>query len=161
MVTDLDGATSPTATNPEPAPDPAPARRPPWVAAAGLGGAVAAGALAIAAADPTDSGVPVCWSAGLFGVDCPLCGGLRCINSLVRGDWLAAADHNLLLAVALPLAAVGWVVWMVAALRGRPVHAPRVPTWAWWTLGVVVAVFTVVRNLDLGPVAHYLAATSG
>jgi hypothetical protein len=28
-------------------------------------------------------------------------------------------------------------------------------------LGVSVLAFTVVRNQDLGPVAHYLAATSG
>ncbi len=135
--------------------------RPAWVRGAVAGGAVAAGALAIAAVGPTDTGVPVCWSAGLFGVDCPLCGGLRCTSALVHGDWFAAADHNLLLAIALPLVAVGWAVWMFGALRGRPVRMPRVPPWAWVTLGVVTIAFTLVRNMDLGPVAHYLAATSG
>lgn len=139
----------------------APAERRGWVKGAAAGAAVACGCAAIALVDPTDSGVPVCWSAGIFGVDCPLCGGLRCTNSLVRGDWLAAADHNVLLAVALPAVAVAWVVWMVAALRGRPAPWPKVPAWAWWTLGVVTLAFTVVRNLDLGPVAHYLAATQG
>lgn len=137
------------------------AARPVWARAALAGGAVAAGAIAIAAVDPTDTGVPVCWSAGLFGIDCPLCGGLRCVNALVRGDWLAAADHNVLLAVALPLVAITWAVWMVGAVRGRPPALPKVPVWAWVALGVVTVAFTVVRNLDLGPVAHYLAATSG
>ena len=33
--------------------------------------------------------------------------------------------------------------------------------WAWIVLGAVTLAFTVVRNLDLGPIAHYLAATSG
>lgn len=161
MATDLDGPARSTGDRLDRSPAPATTGRAPWITGAAVGGAVAVGALAIAATDPTDSGVPVCWSAGLFGVDCPLCGGLRCVNSLVRGDWLAAADHNLLLAIALPMAAIAWVVWMVGATRGRPMQPPRVPVWAWWTLGVLVAAFTIVRNMDLGPVAHYLAATSG
>ncbi len=132
-----------------------------WARGALAGGAVAVGAAAIALVDPSDSGVPVCWSAGLFGIDCPLCGGLRCVNSLARGDLLAAADHNVLLAVALPVVVAVWSVWMVGALRGRPVRMPKVPVWAWIVLGVVTLAFTVVRNLDLGPIAHYLAATSG
>jgi len=116
---------------------------------------------AIALVNPTDTGVPVCWSASVFGFDCPLCGGLRSVNSLARGDWLAAADHNVLLAVALPVVVVIWVAWMFGALRGREVRVPAPPTWAWAGLGVATLAFTVVRNLDLGPVAHYLAATAG
>ncbi len=126
-----------------------------------IGGAALCGSAAIALMNPTDTGLPVCWSAGVFGVDCPLCGGLRCVNSLVRGDVVAAADHNVLLAVALPIVAIVWALWMWAAVRGREWNWPRVPVWAWTALGVCVAAFTAVRNLDLGPVAHYLAATSG
>jgi hypothetical protein len=135
--------------------------RPAWVRGAVIGGAVACGCAAIALVDPTDTGVPVCWSAGLFGVDCPLCGGLRCVNALVRGDWFAAADHNLVLAVTLPLVVVGWALWMLASVRGKPWRLPSLRPWAWSILAVVVLAFTVVRNLDLGPVAHYLAATAG
>ena len=40
-------------------------------------------------ANPTDSGVPICWSQAAFGIDCPLCGGLRCTNALLRGDLAA------------------------------------------------------------------------
>jgi hypothetical protein len=135
--------------------------RPAWFKGAVIGGAALCGCAAIAVVNPTDSGVPVCWSAGIFGVDCPLCGGLRCVNSLVRGDVLAAADHNVVLALALPIVAVVWALWMWATVRGRSWTWPRVPVWAWTVLGVSVMAFTVVRNLDLGPVAHYLAATSG
>ncbi len=135
--------------------------RPAWFKGAVAGGVALCGCAAIAAVNPTDTGVPVCWSAGLFGVDCPLCGGLRCVNSLVRGDVLAAADHNLVLAVALPIVAIVGALWMWAAVRGRSWTWPRVPVWAWTVLGVGVLAFTVVRNLDLGPIAHYLAATSG
>lgn len=133
----------------------------PWVAGAALGAAAACGCAAIALVNPTDSGTSICWSSSVFGVDCPFCGGLRCVNALVRGDWLAAADHNLILAVLLPVVAVGWAIWMVATIRGRTVRWPRVPTAAWVSFGVIVGAFTVVRNLDLGPVAAYLAATAG
>ena len=136
------------------------AARPLWLTGAIAGGAVALGSAAIALVNPTDSGVPICWSSGVFGIDCPLCGGLRCVNSLVRGDLLAAADHNVLLAVALPAIAVIWVVWMVRAVQGRRLRLPSPPTWAWGALGVVALAFTVVRNLDLGPVAHWLAASA-
>ena len=156
MTTELDGSSSIAAA----APSDTPARAP-WVRGAIAGGAVACGCAAIALVNPSDTGVPVCWSAGLFGVDCPLCGGLRCVNALARGDWLAAADHNVLLAVALPIVVVVWAVWMFGATRGRSPRLPSVPVWAWTVLAVVALGFTVVRNLDLGPVAHYLAASSG
>lgn len=138
-----------------------PSARPTWVKGALIGGAAACGCAAIALANPTDTGVPVCWSAGLFGVDCPLCGGLRCVNAMVRGDWIAAADHNLLLVAVLPVAAIVWALWMLAAVRGRTWRWPSVPLWAWWGAGLLTVGFTVVRNMDLGPFAHYLAATSG
>jgi hypothetical protein len=50
---------------------------------------------------------------------------------------------------------------MVTTLRGRTVRWPRVPVAAWVTFGVLVGAFSVVRNMDLGPVAAYLAATAG
>lgn len=136
------------------------AGRPAWVRGAIVGGAVVCGCAAIALVNPTDSGVPICWSSSVLGVDCPLCGGLRTVNSLVRGDVLAAADHNVLLAIALPIVALLWVVWMVRSLRGRSFRVPAPPVWAWGVLGVVTVAFTVVRNMDLGPVAHWLAATA-
>lgn len=137
------------------------ARHSDWRKGALLGGAVAVGTTALALIDPRDSGVPVCWSAGIFGIDCPLCGGLRCVNSLARGDWLTAADHNVVLAIALPLVAVAWAMWMIAAVQRRSLRLPRVSNWVWGTLICTVAAFTVVRNMDLGPVAHWLAASAG
>ena len=134
---------------------------PDWRRGARIGGVVAVGAAAIALVNPRDSGVPVCWSQGVFGIDCPLCGGLRCVNSLARGDLLAAADHNLVLAVALPVAVVAWALWMVWAVRGRRFSFPAVPRWVWTIAAVAVVAFTVTRNMDLGPFAHYLAAERG
>jgi hypothetical protein len=125
------------------------------VAPVAVGAATVCGCAAIALIDPGDSGTAVCWSKSLFGVDCPLCGGLRCVNALVRGDWAAAADHNVLLAVALPLLAVAWAVWLVRSLRGRPapdwmrrLAHPSVAVGV--AIGVFLLAFTVVRNVG-GP----------
>jgi hypothetical protein len=127
-------------------------------------GAVAAGSLAIGAWNPSDTGPAVCWSQAVFGVDCPFCGGLRCVNSLVRGDWLAAADHNVVLAVALPIIAIALVVWLVRSIQDRPMPTPW-PTTARTSIGVGVAAvvflvaFTVMRNVDGSPWMEYLHST--
>ena len=132
-----------------------------WVAPAMTLGAVAGGCLAIAAWNPTDTGPTVCWSQAVFGVDCPFCGGLRCVNSLMHGDWLAAADHNVVLAVALPIIALALVVWLVRSIQDRPMPTLW-PTSARGSLVLGIAAivflvaFTVVRNVDGSPWMEYL-----
>jgi hypothetical protein len=130
----------------------------PWARPLAVGAVAACGCAAIALANPGDDGIPLCWSQGIFGVDCPLCGGIRCVNALVRGDWGAAADHNVLLAVALPLAAVAWTVWLVRALQGRPLRRLRPPSWVWAAVVVVLVAFTVVRNVGGTEWAQWLAS---
>ncbi|MBS1836653.1 MAG: DUF2752 domain-containing protein [Actinobacteria bacterium] len=134
-------------------------RSPRWVAPLLTGGVLAVGCAAVLVADPGDSGTPVCLSKSLFGIDCPFCGGLRAANSMLRGHWLVAADHNVLLAVALPVLAVLWLVWLVQSMRGRELHLPKVPRAAVWACVAVVVAFTVLRNLpvDSGWI-HWLAS---
>ncbi|MEZ5239275.1 MAG: DUF2752 domain-containing protein [Microthrixaceae bacterium] len=114
-----------------------------------LGAIALAGCVAVAAADPGDDGVPLCWSRTVFGVDCPFCGGLRATNSLVRLDPGAAADHNIVLTVLMPVAVLMWVLWLVRRWRGEP-EVPRTPNWLVVTAGVLVVAFGVVRNFG-GP----------
>lgn len=125
-----------------------PGRR--WVAPVAVGATVACGCAAIALTDPGDSGTPLCWSQAVLGIDCPFCGGLRCTNALLRGDWLAAADHNVLLAVALPVLAVLWTVWLVRSLQGRTMTLPRPPRSVWMGVALFLVAFTVARNVG-GP----------
>jgi hypothetical protein len=119
--------------------------------------AVAGGAgvccVAVLLGDPTTPGgpLPVCPTKALFGIDCPGCGGMRMVYSLLHGDIRAALHYNALSLVVLLL--LGWsaVAWTVGRLRGRPVG-----TWLrWrWTPIVFVIAFAgwfVVRNLPFAP----------
>ncbi|MGB6059944.1 MAG: DUF2752 domain-containing protein [Microthrixaceae bacterium] len=130
-----------------------------WVAPAKVGLLTAAGTAAIALVNPSDSGFAVCWSQQL-GFDCPFCGGLRTVTSLAHGNFLAALDHNIILAIALPVTTVLWAVWMVLALRNRQFRLPRIPNWVVATAGIAILAFTVARNLDGPAWVQYLASSS-
>lgn len=134
--------------------------RPVWRTPLIAGAAAACGCVAIALVNPTDSGVPVCWSRAVLGVDCPLCGGLRSTNSLMRGRFLEAADHNVLVAIALPIVAIVWVVWVVMAIADRPFSIPKIPRWAIGVLAVLAASFSVLRNTGGPAWVDWLASGS-
>lgn len=115
--------------------------RAPWAAAAG----VLVGTAADVAFDPAHRHVPLCPFHAAFGWWCPLCGGLRCVNALVHGEFGAALHANVLLLAALPLALGYWLTWLHRSRTGRAAPSPRRRTVA--VIVVVLVIFTVVRNL--------------
>jgi hypothetical protein len=120
---------------------------------------LAAGTVAIAAIDPSDTGVPVCLSRSVFGIDCPLCGGLRCVDALARGDLLGAADHNVVRAGVLPRAPHAVGRWRFGARTGRRRPRLRIPVAAWIGLGGLLLAFTIARNVDGAGWTDWLAAS--
>ena len=114
--------------------------------------------LALHVRDPhTQGSWGFCPFKALTGWDCPGCGGLRAVNDLTHLDVGAAASSNLLFVVAIPLVVAAWLAWTRRAWRGggRLARAPRHPL-LWGHLALVVlAAFTLVRNL---PVGGWLAA---
>jgi hypothetical protein len=111
--------------------------------------ALAGATTTVALIDPQGGGpYPPCPSRTLFGLDCPGCGGLRGTHDLLHGHVLSALDHNLLLPVTLVVLAVGLGMWLLP-LVGRPARPLRPPRWAVTAAVVVVAAFTVLRNLPV------------
>lgn len=108
---------------------------------------------AIWAGDPTTphGPLPVCPTKALLGIDCPGCGSLRMVYSLMHGNLLAAARFN-----ALGLAAVGLLLWAYFSwtygrLVGRRIRGWQHRRWAAAvTLSLVLAWF-VVRNIPVAP----------
>ncbi|MFI0236719.1 DUF2752 domain-containing protein [Streptomyces sp. NPDC016845] len=116
----------------------------------GILAGVAAAFAYVGAVDPSEAGhYPACPLLAATGVLCPGCGGLRSAHALVHGDLGGALAANALAVVGYALFVVVWAVWVTRAARGRPVGLAlsRVHL---WTLGAVVTVFTVVRNLPPG-----------
>jgi hypothetical protein len=117
--------------------------------------AVVLGAFAyVGAVDPNHPGhYPVCPLQRYTGVYCPGCGGLRSAHAFVHGDFLAALQDNALAVAGYLAFAVVWTVWTVHAARGRPLRVDLAPAHL-WSLGALLLVFTVVRNLPFGGWLH-------
>ncbi|OUD02012.1 DUF2752 domain-containing protein [Streptomyces swartbergensis] len=123
-------------------------------APAGVLAAVAAAFAYVGAVDPNEPGhYPVCPLLHYTGLYCPGCGGLRSAHAFVHGDVPAALHANALAVLGYLAFAVLWTVWVVHAVRGRPLRIdPRLGLV--WSLGALLLVFTVVRNLPFGGWLH-------
>jgi len=90
-------------------------------APAGVAGLVCAGCVVAWWADPTTLGgpLPVCPTNALLGINCPGCGALRMIYSLLHGDLIAAVQFNAVALIALPL-----LLWTWGGLGARPLARP-------------------------------------
>ncbi|GAA3005522.1 hypothetical protein JCM13580A_49590 [Streptomyces drozdowiczii] len=104
----------------------------------------------VATVDPNEPGhYPVCPMLRFAGIYCPGCGGLRSAHAFAHGDLAAAFGANALAVVGYGIFAVLWTVWLVREVRGRPLRIALRPV-HWWTIGAVLLIFTVVRNLPFG-----------
>ena len=103
--------------------------------------------------DPTTPNrpLPVCPTKALLGIDCPGCGSLRMLYSLMHGNLMAAATFNALGLAALVLLVWAYLVWTYGRLTGRRIRSWQHQRWsAMVTLSLVVAWF-VVRNIPFAP----------
>ncbi len=97
------------------------------VAAVAVGGCAA-----IWLANPTVPGgiLPVCPTKLLLGIDCPGCGSLRMIYSLLHLDVAAAVRFNALGLVAMVLLLWAYAAWTYGRLAGRRVRSWQHLRWS-------------------------------
>lgn len=93
---------------------------------------VAASAITVGAAfyiravDPNNGGYPFCPLKYVTGIDCPACGGLRCVHALMNGDIGTALDQNVLAVFVLPMIVI-WAAFALASKwRGDDSNSPGV-----------------------------------
>ncbi|MEU7720657.1 DUF2752 domain-containing protein [Streptomyces tibetensis] len=119
-------------------------------APAGVFAAVAAAFAYVGAVDPNEPGhYPTCPLLRYTGLYCPGCGGLRSAHAFVHGDVVTALHANALATLGYLGFAVLWTVWVVHAVRGRPLRIDPHPGLV-WGFGALLLVFSVVRNLPFG-----------
>src|SRR6185312_258868 len=120
-----------------------------------LGVAAAAGlcCAAVWIGDPTTPGgpLPVCPTKALLGIDCPGCGSMRMLYSVMHGDVLAAAKFNAVGLVALVLLVFAFGTWTYGRIVGRRIWNWQNYRWSAALTLVVVSVWFVVRNLPFAP----------
>lgn len=118
------------------------------VAAAAVGGCAV-----IWLANPTVPGgpLPICPTKALLGIDCPGCGSLRMIYSLLHLDVTSAIRYNALGVVALLLAVWAYGAWVVGRVAGRRVVSWQHLRWSAPAALALTLAWFVVRNLDFGP----------
>lgn len=120
--------------------------------------------------DPNSAGhYPLCPTKAFTGLDCPGCGGLRAVHSLMHGDLTGALDHNaFVVLVVLPAAALIWARWLWREWKGTAggqdgaapvaVGTPS-PALVWSVVALAVA-FTVVRNISGVPAFAWLGSAT-
>ncbi|MCQ9342625.1 DUF2752 domain-containing protein [Corynebacterium kozikiae] len=106
----------------------------------------------IYAADPTTPGgpIPVCPTKALFGFNCPGCGSMRMLYSLMHFDVPSALHYNALGLLGVVLVGWSFVAWALATV-GR-----RIPRWehapgASYILGAALLLWFVLRLLPWEP----------
>ena len=120
----------------------------------GVLGSVIAAFAYVGTVDPNEPGhYPACPLLRLTGVFCPGCGGLRSAHAFIHGDLTTALGANALAVVGYGVFAVLWTLWAVRAARGQRVRIELGPAHL-YGIGVLVAVFTLVRNLPFGAWLH-------
>lgn len=124
---------------------------PAGIAVGGLGLAL----LVQAVFDPFRVDIPLCPVYHLTGIYCPGCGATRAVHALLDGDVLLALQNNVLIVVALPVAAVLYVLWTARRVQGRTLGLP--PPALVLVLAVLAGVFAVLRNF---PAFWFIAPTS-
>jgi len=121
-------------------------RGPALVGAAGLG----ASAL-LRLHDPHDPGsYGFCPFLAITGHPCPGCGGLRAVNDLTHGDFVAAVSSNLLAVGLVVFLVVAWAAWAVRRARGTDVGMLVMSDRVLVLVLVVVLAFGVLRNTPWG-----------
>ncbi|BBX98461.1 DUF2752 domain-containing protein [Mycobacterium lacus] len=108
---------------------------------------------AIWAGDPTtpNGPLPVCPTKALLGIDCPGCGSLRMLYSLMHGNLLAAARFNALGLAALGLLLWAYLTWTYGRVVGRRIRGWQHHRWSAAVALSLVLVWFVVRNIPVAP----------
>lgn len=90
---------------------------------------------------------PPCPFHVLTGLDCPGCGSLRALHSLLHLDVMRALSYNPLMCVCLPFLG-GWWLWHAGrAITGRAAPVPFIRPALLWVVVAMIFAFGITRNI--------------
>jgi len=108
--------------------------------------------LVIALVPPGQSKLyPPCIFYALTGLYCPGCGSLRCLHSLLHGDFVQAAAYNLLTLAFLPWLITSAFTHVCHQLTGIRVARHYGSSRAIWAIFSIIMLYWIARNLPWHP----------
>ena len=97
---------------------------------------------------------PACPFHAATGLWCPGCGLTRGTLALLRGNVQQALGFNLLTPFVLFALVYAWAQWAIPRVGGPAIPLlSRVPANLWKGVGAIALLFSVARNLPIGPLA--------
>ncbi len=99
-----------------------------------------------AAKDDPYPNCPFLWLTGYY---CPGCGTLRAYHQLLHGNAGIAMGLNPVTVLAVPALVYALASTWLLGFRGRGLPMPRWSRGMGWTLGAMLIVFGLIRNLPL------------
>ena len=92
---------------------------------------------------------PECAVKKVTGFLCPGCGGTRCAQNILNGDWLSAFGFNQLIMSGFVLF-IAFSAYLIIRITLLGMQPPRIPNikgrWIWLGLTGII-LFTVLRNI--------------
>lgn len=94
-----------------------------------------------------------CMTYKMTGFYCPGCGETRALHALLHGHIIQAFDYNLLFPIVAVVMAWFFLVGLTTLIcRKRVMWIPETfPVWLGIVIGVVIVLFTVLRNIPVWP----------
>ena len=91
---------------------------------------------------------PVCFFKKLTGLDCPGCGSTRALHAMLHGQFLLAANYNLLAVLLTPVMACGLLYFFTG--KGEKLWSKLNKPLYYF---IIICVFFILRNIHVYPFA--------
>jgi len=91
--------------------------------------------------------VPPCPLHALTGLECPGCGSLRALHSILHLHVMQALGYNPMTCMCLPFLGCWWLWHAGRAITGRTVPVPFIRPALLWVMVAMMFVFGIARNI--------------
>lgn len=92
--------------------------------------------------------VPNCWIYKTTGILCPSCGGTRCVQNLLQGNFIEAFLSNMIFFITIIYIFICNIVYIINLNKKKKISTWIYPKY-WYVIIFVIAllIYTIIRNL--------------
>ena len=92
--------------------------------------------------------IPECIAYKYLHIYCPSCGGTRCINNILQGDFIQAFNNHSIFFITIIYLVLINIIYLINLNRKNKILTFIYPKY-WYTIifAVLVAIYTIIRNV--------------